>query len=93
MRGGRGRVRFPAGSGALFRPRVDGRGGDFSHRGRALRATEERANQRDGVRHRTWDTGVGTIDLAIPKLRTGSEASLRKLTETHAEAELELATT
>ncbi|MHB9090855.1 MAG: transposase [Chloroflexota bacterium] len=54
---------------------------------------EGRTNQRDGVRHRTWDTGVGTIDLALPKLRTGSEASLRKLTETHAEAELELATT
>ena len=34
--------------------------------------TEERTNQRNGVRHRLWDTRVGTIDLAIPKLRTGS---------------------
>lgn len=34
--------------------------------------TEERTNQRNGHRHRTWDTRVGSIDLAIPKLRTGS---------------------
>lgn len=34
--------------------------------------TEERTNQRNGFRHRTWDTRVGSIDLAIPKLRTGS---------------------
>ncbi len=34
--------------------------------------TEKRTNQRNGVRHRPWDTRVGTIDLAIPKLRTGS---------------------
>ena len=34
--------------------------------------TEERTTQRNGVRHRQWDTRVGTLDLAIPKLRTGS---------------------
>lgn len=34
--------------------------------------TEERVNSRNGYRHRPWDTRVGTIDLAIPKLRTGS---------------------
>lgn len=34
--------------------------------------TEERTNQRNGARHRPWDTRVGTIDLAIPKLRSGS---------------------
>ncbi len=34
--------------------------------------TEERTAQRNGVRHRPWETRVGTIDLAIPKLRTGS---------------------
>lgn len=33
---------------------------------------EERTTQRNGVRHRQWDTRVGTLDLAIPKLRTGS---------------------
>ncbi len=34
--------------------------------------TQERTTQRNGVRHRSWDTRVGSIDLAIPKLRTGS---------------------
>jgi putative transposase len=34
--------------------------------------TEERMTQRNGVRHRQWDTRVGTLDLAIPKLRSGS---------------------
>ena len=33
--------------------------------------TEERENFRNGYRHRPWDTRVGTIDLAIPKLRQG----------------------
>jgi len=33
---------------------------------------ESRCNQRNGVRHREWDTRLGTIDLAIPKLRSGS---------------------
>lgn len=34
--------------------------------------TEERTNSRNGYRVRPWDTRVGTIDLAIPKLREGS---------------------
>jgi len=34
--------------------------------------SDERITQRNGVRHRQWDTRVGTLDLAIPKLRTGS---------------------
>ncbi len=34
--------------------------------------TEERVNSRNGSRQRPWDTRVGTIDLAIPKLRKGS---------------------
>ena len=33
--------------------------------------SEERVAQRNGYRIRPWDTRVGTIDLAIPKLRTG----------------------
>lgn len=33
---------------------------------------EERVNRRNGYRSRAWDTRVGTIDLAIPKLRSGS---------------------
>lgn len=32
----------------------------------------ERINSRNGYRPRRWDTRVGTIDLAIPKLRAGS---------------------
>lgn len=34
--------------------------------------TTERANSRNGHRPRTWDTRAGTIELAIPKLRTGT---------------------
>ena len=34
--------------------------------------TPERVNSRNGYRHRDFDTRVGTLDVAIPKLRTGS---------------------
>ena len=34
--------------------------------------TAERVNSRNGFRHRDFDTRVGTIDLAIPKLRTAA---------------------
>src|SRR3954452_24062418 len=34
--------------------------------------SDERSNQRNGYRPREWDTRAGTIELAIPKLRTGS---------------------
>lgn len=34
--------------------------------------TEERVNSRNGYRHRDLDTRVGTLDVAVPKLRTGS---------------------
>ena len=34
--------------------------------------SEERTNQRNGYRPREWDTRAGTVELAIPKLRTGS---------------------
>ena len=34
--------------------------------------SDDRVNSRNGYRHRPWDTRVGTIDLAIPKLREGS---------------------
>ncbi|MDR7172936.1 hypothetical protein J2W56_006702 [Nocardia kruczakiae] len=33
---------------------------------------DERVNSRNGYRHRDFDTHVGTIDVAIPKLRHGS---------------------
>ena len=32
----------------------------------------ERVNRRNGYRAREWDTRVGTVELAIPKLREGS---------------------
>ena len=34
--------------------------------------SDERVAQRNGYRGREWDTRVGTIELAIPRLRTGS---------------------
>ncbi len=34
--------------------------------------SSDRVNQRNGYRERRWDTRVGTIDLAIPKLRKGT---------------------
>ncbi len=32
----------------------------------------ERANSRNGYRERVWETRAGTIDLKLPKLRSGS---------------------
>ncbi len=34
--------------------------------------TEDRTGYRNGSRVRAWDTRLGTIDLAIPKVRTGT---------------------
>jgi putative transposase len=34
--------------------------------------TAERVNRRNGYRERDWDTRVGSIELALPKLREGS---------------------
>jgi putative transposase len=34
--------------------------------------TQERANRRNGRRHRPFGARVGTLDVAIPKLREGS---------------------
>jgi transposase-like protein len=39
--------------------------------GRYERSTE-RTTQRNGYRMRPWETRVGTLEVAIPKLRTGS---------------------
>ncbi|WP_350246327.1 IS256 family transposase [Rhodococcus sp. D-6] len=41
-------------------------GADYGQR------SDERVNVRNGYRHRDFDTRVGTLDLAIPKLRQGS---------------------
>ena len=34
--------------------------------------SDDRVNRRNGYRHRDLDTRVGTIDVAVPKLRTGT---------------------
>lgn len=34
--------------------------------------TPERVNSRNGYRHRDLDTRVGTLDVAVPKLRPGA---------------------
>ena len=34
--------------------------------------SEDRTTQRNGYRSRLWDTRVGTLELAVPKLRAGS---------------------
>ncbi|MGY2024739.1 IS256 family transposase [Nocardia gipuzkoensis] len=41
-------------------------GADYGER------SQQRVNSRNGYRHRDFDTRVGTIDIAIPKLRQGS---------------------
>ncbi|MEV0456530.1 IS256 family transposase [Catellatospora methionotrophica] len=41
-------------------------GADYGQR------SDERVNQRNGYRSREWDTRAGTIELQVPKLRTGS---------------------
>ena len=40
------------------------------------RPSPGRTSQRNGYRHRDLDTRVGTIDVAIPKLRKGTYLSL-----------------
>ncbi len=40
--------------------------------GHGERYPDGRLTQRNGYRHREWDTRVGVIDLQIPKLRQGS---------------------
>jgi len=35
--------------------------------------SDERTTQRNGDRTRRWDTRVGTLEVAIPKLRTGTD--------------------
>jgi len=40
--------------------------------GNRYERSDERTTQRNGYRTRPWDTRLGTLELAMPKLRTGS---------------------
>lgn len=52
---------------ALMDAEVDAKcGAEYGER------SDGRVNQRNGYRMREWDTRMGTIDLAIPKVRSGS---------------------
>jgi putative transposase len=52
---------------AVMSAQVDQRcGADYGTR------STERVNSRNGYRTREWDTRTGTVELAIPKLRSGS---------------------
>jgi putative transposase len=46
--------------------------GGLTGAGLGERAPDRRQAQRNGYRPRRWDTRVGELELAIPKLRTGS---------------------
>ena len=46
--------------------------GELTGAGLGERAPERRQAQRNGYRPRRWDTSVGELELAIPKLRQGS---------------------
>ena len=41
------------------------------------RAPERRLTHRNGYRDRAWDTRVGEIELAIPKLRSGPVSRIK----------------
>ena len=65
----RRRERSVEGDGTRVRPAVDGRGGRRAGWGEQ---SPERVDYRNGYRSRPFDTRVGTVELAIPKLRRGS---------------------
>jgi putative transposase len=46
--------------------------GELTGAGLGERPPERRQAQRNGYRPRRWDTSVGELELAIPKLRQGS---------------------
>ncbi len=61
-----------AGDATDVRAGADVRGGRRGVWRRVRQPSAERTNSRNGYRAREWDTRAGTIELAIPKLRTGS---------------------
>lgn len=57
---------------ALFAQQLMGAEADALCGAEYGQASEGRTNSRNGYRARAWDTRAGTVQLAIPKLRTGS---------------------
>src|ERR1700745_940313 len=57
---------------ATFLHTLMGAEADASCRAEYGQRSAERTNQRNGYRHRQFDTRAGSLDLAIPKLRHGS---------------------
>lgn len=51
---------------------MDAEVADHAGAGHGERAPEQRTARRNGYRPRRWDTRVGSIELAIPRLRRGS---------------------
>jgi putative transposase len=51
---------------------MDAEVGELTGAGLGERAPDRRQAQRNGYRPRRWDTRVGELELAIPRLRTGS---------------------
>jgi putative transposase len=51
---------------------MDAEAGELTGAELGERAPDRRQTQRNGYRPRRWDTRVGELELAIPKLRTGS---------------------
>jgi transposase-like protein len=61
------RTMITAFANALMSAEADGLCGGAEYGQRS----DERVNRRNGYRPREWDTRAGTVELAIPKLRTG----------------------
>jgi mutator family transposase len=51
---------------------MEAEAGELTGAGLGERAPDRRQTQRNGYRPRRWDTRVGELELAIPRLRTGS---------------------
>lgn len=51
---------------------MEAEAGELTGAGLGERAPDRRQAQRNGYRPRRWDTRVGELELAIPRLRTGS---------------------
>jgi putative transposase len=65
-------LRSPARAARHLHPHPDGAEADALCGAGYRERSAQRTNSRNGYRHREFDTGAGTLDLAIRKLRQGS---------------------